>query len=116
MAKHALHKKEDIDRIERKLQEGGQILPFGPPELAVGEEAIERFMDALADSNPKERSEMLDRLYHAATGQMTAGFSPAALALAYTDWLMHLTNSPHRQADLLQDAQRRFAELYFNAW
>jgi hypothetical protein len=38
-----------------------------------------------------------DRLLHAAMGRLTAGLSPAALALAYADWAVHLWSSPGTQ-------------------
>src|SRR5215469_5120174 len=116
MATQALHKQEDTDRIERKLEQGAQILPLGPPLLANDEAMLARLQHALADTDPKEKSDTLDRLYHAALGQVTNGFSPAALTLAYVDWLMHLANSPYRRLELLHDAQRRMVELYVKAW
>lgn len=38
----------------------------------------------------------VDRLLHAAMGQMTNGVSPISLALAYVDWTAHLAISPGR--------------------
>ena len=46
----------------------------------------------------------LDRMLHAGMARATAGISPAALGLAYTDWWMHLAGAPGKQAQLVQDA------------
>ena len=48
--------------------------------------------------------EALDRLLHAGMARFTAGISPAALGLAFTDWWMHLAASPGKQAQLAQSA------------
>jgi polyhydroxyalkanoate synthase len=42
---------------------------------------------------------------------MTAGLSPAALALAYWDWQMHLTMSPGKQSELALKAMRKLVRL-----
>ena len=47
-----------------------------------------------------------DRWLHAQLGRATAAVSPAALTLAYTDWLAHLAFSPARQTQLAQEAWR----------
>ncbi len=49
----------------------------------------------------------IDRFVHAALGRLTLGISPAALMLAYVDWLAHLAISPGKQADLVQKAMRK---------
>src|SRR3954462_594682 len=38
-----------------------------------------------------------DRALHAMLARLSGGISPAALLLAYTDWLSHLASSPQRQ-------------------
>lgn len=45
----------------------------------------------------------VDRAVHGFQGRFTAGLSPAALLLAYFDWLLHLLNSPGKQAGLAAD-------------
>ena len=45
--------------------------------------------------------------------RLSGGISPAALLLAYTDWLSHLASSPQRQIEISQDAlveAKRFLE------
>lgn len=49
----------------------------------------------------------LDRLTHALIGRITHGLSPASLALAYSDWLLHLAMAPGKQAELVQKAARK---------
>jgi polyhydroxyalkanoate synthase subunit PhaC len=57
--------------------------------------------------------EALDRALHAVAARLTGGLSPAAVALAFTDWLLHLAASPGKQlaqtADALQ-VSSRFAQ------
>jgi polyhydroxyalkanoate synthase subunit PhaC len=52
-----------------------------------------------------------DRLLHAAIGRLTAGVSPAALALAYTDWFAHFLGAPGKQQQLAEKAGRKFARF-----
>ncbi|WP_035684242.1 alpha/beta hydrolase [Bradyrhizobium sp. Cp5.3] len=42
----------------------------------------------------------IDRSFHAALARFTGGLSPAALALAFADWQLHLLASPGKQASL----------------
>lgn len=54
-----------------------------------------------------------DRVLHAMLARLSGGISPAALLLAYSDWLLHLASSPERQIEIAQEAlvdARRFAE------
>ena len=45
-----------------------------------------------------------DRALHAMLARLSGGISPAALLLAYTDWLSHLASSPQRQIEISQEA------------
>lgn len=56
----------------------------------------------------------LDRLVHSWTSRFTLGISPASLMLAYLDWLVHLTFSPGKQAELVEKAVRK--ALRFNLY
>ncbi|MGE4371379.1 MAG: PHA/PHB synthase family protein [Xanthobacter sp.] len=49
----------------------------------------------------------LDRSTAAMVGQFTSGFSPAALALAWMDWGMHLSAAPGKKAELVVKAWRK---------
>jgi polyhydroxyalkanoate synthase len=42
----------------------------------------------------------MDKALHASIGRLTGGVSPAALSLAYTDWIQHLVASPDKQLEL----------------
>ena len=53
----------------------------------------------------------LDRAAHAALGRVTQGLSPASLAVAFTDWWMHLALAPGKQMQLAEKAQRKAARL-----
>jgi len=61
-------------------------------------------VDAPADIEPPT---LTDRMLHAALGRMTAGVSPAALALAWMDWTLHLAQSPGKWARLCEKAMRK---------
>lgn len=53
----------------------------------------------------------LDRLLHAMLGRCTLGISPAALALAFEDWLTHLALAPGKQSELVDKALRKLNRL-----
>ena len=53
----------------------------------------------------------VDRLLYASIGRTTFGVSPAALQLAFVDWLTHLTWSPGKQAQLVEKAARKAVRL-----
>ena len=46
----------------------------------------------------------VDRMLHALMGQLTQGISPTSLALAWTDWMLHLAQSPGKWQQLAQKA------------
>ena len=54
-----------------------------------------------------EGTPSIDRMIHASLGQATAGLSPAALALAFADWMTHLAYAPGKQALLINKAVRK---------
>ncbi len=56
-------------------------------------------------------AEVLNRSTHAAMARFTAGLSPAALAAAYFDWLIHLTSAPGKQLQLVEKAWRKWIRL-----
>lgn len=67
------------------------------------------------DSLPEEVFRSLDRLAAATIARGTAGLSPAAIGLAYADWLMHLAGAPGKQAELMMKAWRKLARLAAHA-
>src|SRR5271166_6642887 len=58
---------------------------------------------------PVEQENPLDRVVHASIAEFAGGFSPMALALAASDWALHLAASPGRQAALALSAPARQA-------
>ncbi len=54
---------------------------------------------------------ILDRLVHAAMGRVTGSVSPAALALAWADWAIHLSAAPGKQVELVNKALRKTARM-----
>jgi len=56
-------------------------------------------------------AEVLDRSTHAAMARFTMGLSPAALAQAYFDWLLHLSSAPGKQLQLVEKAWRKWVRL-----
>ncbi len=66
-----------------------------------------------APPKPSSIAEAIDRSVHATLAHFTGGISPAALALAFADWQLHLAASPGKQLALAGEAARsayRFAE------
>lgn len=56
-------------------------------------------------------ADLLDRSTHRFTSRMTLGLSPAAVAEAYFDWLIHLAASPGKRLQLIEKAARKSARL-----
>ena len=54
----------------------------------------------------REAAQRLDSRYHAAAARLTGGLSPVALALAWTDWALHLATQPAQAARLALRAQQ----------
>ena len=52
-----------------------------------------------------------DRMFHAVMGRFTGSISPASLALAYADWMLHLSQSPGKQQILIEKAMRKAVRL-----
>src|SRR4051794_1455603 len=57
-------------------------------------------------------AEEIDRAFHAALARFTGGLSPAALALAFADWQLHLLASPGKQAGLVGQAIQNAYALF----
>src|SRR5437764_3351732 len=55
--------------------------------------------------------EALDRALHAVAARLTGGLSPAAVRLAFADWLLHLATSPGKQMALAFDALQTSSRL-----
>src|SRR5262245_20560200 len=76
-----------------------QIVPFPVPPAVVPEAQC-----PAASLPPLSVPEAIDRSAHATIARFTGGVSPAALALAFTDWQLHLAASPGKQLALLGEA------------
>jgi polyhydroxyalkanoate synthase len=57
------------------------------------------------------RAFSFDRPLHAALARLTAGISPAALGLAWIDWVQHLVFSPDKQLELAGEAAHNWWQL-----
>jgi len=85
-----------------------QVVPFPVPASVVPEGPC-----ACAPTEPPSIAEAIDRSVHASIARFTGGISPAALALAFADWQLHLAASPGKQFALAGEAAHsayRFAE------
>ena len=49
-----------------------------------------------------------DRVAHAYAARATGGLSPIAVALAFSDWALHLAAAPGKQADLARKSMRKW--------
>ncbi len=56
----------------------------------------------------------IDRITHAQLGRFTGGLSPASLQLAYYDWLIHLSQSPGKLAEIYENMIRKGGD--FTVW
>lgn len=63
------------------------------------------------ESKEKFYSETIDRTMQASIGRIMYGISPAALALAFADWYIHLLVHPAKQLELLNLAEKNFWHL-----
>ena len=68
------------------------------------------------DDDPSQRlAEALDRAFNYALSRVTLGLSPAALAEAYFDWMVHLAVAPGKQLQLTQKALRKTLRFWHYA-
>jgi polyhydroxyalkanoate synthase len=70
-------------------------------------------------ANSVKAPDELDRYVTALMGRFTHGVSPYSIALAYTDWLLHLSGSPGKWMHLLEKAiekDQRWLSYASSAW
>ena len=67
------------------------------------------------EADPPEERAALDRLIHAWMGRFTLGLSPASLAAANMDWLVHLAIAPGKQLELAHKVLRKSVKLAMHA-
>ena len=109
---------------------GGEIVPLLPAFAKMGSvlgtagkpsanplEAFWRLSETLSDHPAHEPIPLddLNRIFHASLAKATFGISPAALALAFTDWWLHLISSPGKEIELVQKAVRKSVRLAVHA-
>ena len=64
------------------------------------------------DRDPSlEFANVVDRTINYGLSRLTLGLSPAAIAEAYFDWLIHLAAAPGKQIQLWQKALRKWLRL-----
>lgn len=59
----------------------------------------------------QEQAEQFDRTMHVSLAKLTGGMSPAAIPLAYLDWLIHLWMAPGKRGLLLEQGMRNWSKL-----
>jgi poly[(R)-3-hydroxyalkanoate] polymerase subunit PhaC len=74
---------------------------------AQGRPAVPAHAPAPPPSPRSQAYEAIDRALHANLARLTLGLSPAVLARAYLDWLVHLALAPGKQAQLADKALRK---------
>src|SRR6266700_3310587 len=87
----------------------GQAIPSAGAALDPGTASLSERAPTEAIPAP----EALDRVLHAVAARLTGGLSPAAISLAFADWMLHLATSPGKQMALAADALQtslRFAQ------
>src|SRR5512138_2112512 len=61
-------------------------------------------------------ADVTDRALHAALARFTIGLSPAALAAAYLDWMVHLAAAPGKRLQLVDKMTRKMLRFQSFAW
>jgi polyhydroxyalkanoate synthase len=61
-------------------------------------------------------ADVTDRALHAGLARFTMGLSPAALAAAYLDWLVHLMAAPGKRFQLVDKMTRKTMRFQAYAW
>ncbi len=75
---------------------------------------VEPQFEHVVEASPPEpavAADLLDRAFHASLARFTGGLSPAAVALAFADWQLHLLTSPGKRAALAGEALQSAIQL-----
>ncbi|WP_155837425.1 alpha/beta hydrolase [Herminiimonas sp. CN] len=70
----------------------------------------------LPSERQREFAKSLDAAFHTQMAKTSLGLSPISLALAYTDWALHLAASPGRQMLLAQHAMALSQQALTSQW
>lgn len=79
------------------------------PQISVARSTEQEPSSVLVGSTVQDVARALDTHVNAAMAKAWSGISPISLALAYTDWSLHLLTSPGSQTRLAQEAAARYA-------
>lgn len=82
-----------------------------PPTPAVPPSQPSLGRDGEGPDASLELADVFDRSINYGVSRLTLGLSPAAIAEAYFDWLIHLAASPGKQLQLGQKAARKWLRL-----
>jgi polyhydroxyalkanoate synthase len=94
---------------DSKLGNADDSTAVSPSHIA---DALYRLAADLSEARPHAPDPgTVDRIIHALIGRATQSVSPAALALAWLDWLIHLASSPGKLAELNQKAMGKAARF-----
>jgi len=111
LKQRAAPRKQSPERRRRRTASiSAAVVPLpqdsAPPARAA--EALYRLAAGLVEAGPRgPQPDSIDRMTHALVGRTTAAISPAAVALAYLDWAVHLASAPGKQMELVQKALRK---------
>ena len=81
-----------------------------PPETGSALVPLKR-LDAGESDSSLDFADVVDRTINYGVSRLTLGLSPAAVAEAYFDWLIHLAAAPGKQSQLWQKAFRKWMRL-----
>ncbi len=87
--------------------------PASVTRLPNSEERVESPPPEVAEaSSPiSVAAELADRAFHATVARLTGGLSPAAVALAFADWQLHLMAAPGKSAELAGEAVQHAMDI-----
>ena len=123
-------KRTEKTMARRNSDSAANVVPLAPVGAAPKEspgralapmldpmDAMWRLSETLSENAGGEPMplEDLNRFFHAAIAKGTLGISPAALALAFTDWWLHLISAPGKQIELTRKAVRKSLRLAVHA-
>ena len=99
MTKKSTARRMEVVRDAEVAPKSSRPLPHPPPPLQHD------------DQTAGEPYRTIDRIREALTAQVSAGLSPASLALALFDWSIHLASAPGKRMELAEKAVRKWARF-----
>src|ERR1700756_5154927 len=89
------------DETQQWLRHATQpFMPSPPHRRHFGPEHVAGGSDGDRSSWPEQSRNELDRAAHAAVAAFTGGLSPTSVALAFMDWMLHMTVAPGKLVQL----------------